>query len=469
MKALWQLSAAEIAAGVKDKTHSAVEVTTQILERLEEANQAINAVVQHMPEEALAAARAVDAAISRGDDPGSLAGVPITIKVNVDQKGHATTNGLVTLKDNIAEHDSPVVANLREAGAIIVGRTNTPAFSLRWFTRSQLHGHTRNPRNPALTPGGSSGGAAAAVAAGICAIGHGTDIAGSIRYPAYACGLHGLRPTLGRIPAVNLSLPDRHIGPQITAVSGPIARTVKDVQLGFEAMSASSYLDPWWVPISKDPLPYEKVAALCAHPEGMETDQAIIAALRSSAAYLEESGWKVVETDCPPLQQAMELQLRLWTSEFQLDQGAAFHTENDPDANFVYTQLKAMCESISLESFMQILKERVGLIREWEFFFQQYPLLLCPVSAKLPFTDQLDVESAETFRDILDAQLTQIGLPFLSVPAMAVTTGHADDLPVGVQLVAGRYREDILFEAASAIEARCEAVEIAEPEQVSTQ
>ena len=467
MKALWQLSAAEIAAGVKDKTHSAVEVTTQTLERLEEVNPAINAVVQHMPEEALAAARAVDEAISRGDDPGSLAGVPITIKVNVDQKGHATTNGLVTLKDNIAEHDSPVVANLREAGAIIVGRTNTPAFSLRWFTRNQLHGHTRNPRNPALTPGGSSGGAAAAVAAGVCAIGHGTDIAGSIRYPAYACGLHGLRPTLGRVPAVNLSLPDRHIGPQITAVSGPIARTVRDVQLGYDAMSTASHLDPWWVPVTKDPQPFKKVAAICAHPEGMQTEAAIVEALKTSATCLKEVGWKIVETSCPRLREPMELQLRLWTSEFQLDQGAAFETENDPDANFVYAQLKTLCEALPLADFMQILKDRVGLIREWERFFQQYPLLLCPVSAQLPFTDQLDVESPKAFRDILEAQLTQIGLPFLSVPAMTVTTGQADDLPVGVQLVAGRYREDILFEAASAIEALCEVVEIAEPAQVS--
>ena len=463
MKALWQLCAADIAAGVKHKTFSAVEVTRQTLERLDEINPAINAVVQHMPEEALAAAQVVDEAISRGSDIGGLAGVPITIKVNVDQKGHATTNGLVTLKDNVAAHDSPLVDNLRKAGAIIVGRTNTPAFSLRWFTRNQLHGHTLNPRNPALTPGGSSGGAAAAVAAGICAIGHGTDIAGSIRYPAYACGLHGLRPTLGRVPAVNLSLPDRHIGPQITAVSGPIARTVQDVQLGFEAMSRPSCLDPWWVPAPTDARPFERVAALCTHPEGMDTESAIVEALESSAAHLEESGWKVIEADCPPLRQAMELQLRLWTSEFQLDQGAAFEVENDPDANFVYTQLKAMCETITLTDFMQILKDRVGLIRQWELFFQQYPMLLCPVSANLPFADQLDVESPKAFHAILDAQLTQIGLPFLSVPAMTVTTGQTDNTPVGVQLVSGRYREDILFNAANAIEARCETLGIADP------
>ncbi len=125
----------------------------------------------------------------------------LPLKVNVDQKGFATTNGVKLQRDLIAAVDSPVVANLRKAGAILLGRTNCPAFSFRWFTTNLLHGDTKNPRDPGITPGGSSGGAGAAVAAGIGHIAHGTDIAGSIRYPAYACGVHGLRPTLGRIPA----------------------------------------------------------------------------------------------------------------------------------------------------------------------------------------------------------------------------------------------------------------------------
>lgn len=113
---------------------------------------------------------------------------PVTIKVIVDQRGFASTNGVTLQRDLIATQDNPVVANLRAAGAILLGRTNAPAFSFRWFTSNRLHGRTRNPRDPALTHGGSSGGAAAAVAAGIGAIGHGTDIAGSVRYPAHACG-----------------------------------------------------------------------------------------------------------------------------------------------------------------------------------------------------------------------------------------------------------------------------------------
>ncbi|MGB5707458.1 MAG: amidase family protein [Arenicellales bacterium] len=462
MSELWRLSATEIVAAIKNKRMTATEITEQTLQRLDDVNPKINAVVQEMPDEALAAAREVDAGIARSDTLGPLAGVPITIKVNVDQKGHATTNGLVTLKDNIAEHDSPLVDNLRKAGAIIVGRTNTPAFSLRWFTRNQLHGHTKNPRNPALTPGGSSGGAAAAVATGICAIGHGTDIAGSIRYPAYACGLHGLRPTLGRVPALNLSLPDRHIGPQITAVSGPIARTVRDVALGYEAMSQPSHLDPWWVPAPKNSGEFNKVAALCTHPDGLDTEPEIVKALKESAKKLEDGGWKIIETEYPPLREPMKLQIRLWTSEFHLNQGAAFKEENDPDANFIYEQLCDLTDPPTLSSFMEILKTRVRLIRDWEMFLNNYPIMLCPVSAKLSFADQLDVQSPEAFREILEAQMTQIALPLLSMPAMTVTTGKTSSTPIGVQLVAGRYREDVLFSAAKEIEARSETIEIAE-------
>lgn len=245
MSELWQLSACKIAEKVGSREISASEIVADTLQRLSVVNPLINAVVQEMPDQALDDARSLDDRITRGEKPGRLAGVPVTIKVNVDQQGFATTNGLQLQNSLVAEIDSPVVANLRKQGAIVVGRTNTPAFSLRWFTRNSLHGQTLNPHNSNLTPGGSSGGAAAATASGIGAIGHGTDIAGSVRYPAYACGLHGLRPSLGRIPAVNFAAPDRHIGGQLMAVSGPLARTVEDVKRAFEAMAEKDARDPW--------------------------------------------------------------------------------------------------------------------------------------------------------------------------------------------------------------------------------
>ncbi|MEM6745754.1 MAG: amidase family protein, partial [Pseudomonadota bacterium] len=216
---LWQASAAVIAARVRARQTSAREEAEAALARLKAVNGEINAVVARTDETALAEADAVDASLARGEDPGPLAGVPVTVKINADQAGYATTNGLKLQKDLVAAEDNPVVSNLKRGGAVVVGRTNTPAFSLRWFARNSLHGTTLNPHDRRLTPGGSSGGAASACAAGIGAVAHGTDIAGSVRYPAYACNLHGLRPTLGRVAAANFSGPDRSMGALLTAVS----------------------------------------------------------------------------------------------------------------------------------------------------------------------------------------------------------------------------------------------------------
>ena len=463
MSELWRLDAFDIAARVAARELSAIEVTEQSLQRMQDVNPAINAVVQSLPEEALAAAQAVDARIAAGQAPGVLAGVPVTIKVNIDQQGCLNTNGIRIQKDHIAEQDSPVVTNLRKAGAIIVGRTNTPAFSMRWFTRNSLHGHTLNPRNTSLTPGGSSGGAASAVAAGICAIGHGTDIAGSIRYPAYACGLHGLRPSLGRVPAVNLSLPDRHIGAQLTAVSGPLARSISDVRLGLEAMSAASELDPWWVPAALDQGPFEKRVALCIAPDGLAVSSEVEAALRLAAQQLEDAGWEVVERDTPPMREAMSLQLLLWMSEYHYNGGAAVIKEDDPDANFVYAQLLENCATPTLNSLMEALQQRLRLAREWNQFLNAYPVLLCPVSAEAPFPDLLDVESPAAFARVLEAQMTQIALPLMGMPGLSVAT-ESGSAPMGVQLVSARFREDILLAAGADIESRNPPVGIANPD-----
>src|SRR3954470_21502412 len=295
MTDLWRLPATELASLIRSKKISAKDAATAALARLDAVNPAINAVVDHRPEDVLAQAATVDAAIAGGKDPGVLAGVPVTVKCNIDQAGFATTNGLKLQRDAIARANSPVVDNLKKAGAIILGRTNCPAFSLRWFTTNLIHGDTRNPRDPSITPGGSSGGAGAAVAAGIGHIAHGTDIAGSIRYPAYACGVHGLRPTLGRVAAFNASLPERTIGPQISAVSGPLARTIADLRIGLAAMSGADARDPWWVPAPLEGRPKPKRAALCLHPDGLEIVADVKAAVSDAGKRLERAGWTVEE------------------------------------------------------------------------------------------------------------------------------------------------------------------------------
>src|ERR1700710_459125 len=313
MQDLWRLSAKELAALIGTKEVSAKDAATAALARLDAVNPKINAVVDHRPDDVLAQAGRIDAVIARGEDAGSLAGVPVTVKVNIDQEGFATTNGLKLQRDVIARSNSPVIDNLRKAGAVILGRTNCPAFSYRWFTSNLIHGDTRNPRDPSLTPGGSSGGAGAAVAAGIGHIAHGTDIAGSIRYPAYACGVHGLRPTIGRVAAFNASLPERTIGPQISAVSGPLARTIGDLRIALAAMSGKDARDPWWVPAPLQGPEMQKRAALCLQPDGLETSAEVKAAVADAGKRLERAGWTVEEIkNTPPLREAAELQTKLW-------------------------------------------------------------------------------------------------------------------------------------------------------------
>lgn len=464
MSELWKLSASEIADAVRCGKLSAEEVTKAHLERLDAVNPAVNAVVQELPDEAMAAARAVDEQVARGEDPGPLCGVPVTTKVTVDQVGQATTNGLKLQRDLIAKTDNPVVSNIRKAGGVIVGRTSTPAFSIRWFTRSDLYGLTRNPHDRSLTPGGSSGGASAAVASGICAVGHGTDIGGSIRYPAYACGLHGLRPTFGRIAAHNESVPERGFGAQLMAVSGPIARSIKDIEISLQAMAAEDTRDPWWVPAPLTGGEFPKRAALTLAPDGMAVAEEVRDALRDAAGRLQASGWEVEERPCPPMVPAATINAQLWMADMRHDAAESVEREGEPDSQFVFRQMTKRSPPTDAAELLDALKNRTTLTRKWQLFTQEYPILICPVSGDLPFQQQQDVESEEGFEAIMQAQLTQLACPALGLPGLAVATGSVGKTPVGVQLIGRRFREDILLSAGGDIESAGEPITPVDPD-----
>ncbi|MGA2057674.1 MAG: amidase family protein [Bradyrhizobium sp.] len=454
MEELWRLSAEQLAGLIRTRKVSAREAAVAALGRLDAVNPAINAVVDHRPGDVFSQAAEVDAAIARGDELGPLVGVPVTIKVNIDQAGFATTNGLKTQAALIARDNNPVVDNLRKAGAVILGRTNCPAFSYRWFTTNLVHGNTKNPRDPSITPGGSSGGAGAAVAAGIGHIAHGTDIAGSIRYPAYVNGVHGLRTTTGRIPAFNASSPERTIGPQISAVSGPLARTIGDLRIALAAMSTPDMRDPWWVPAPLEGVRTEKRAALCVNPDGLDPVAEVRAAIVDAGKRLERAGWTVEEvTSLPPLKEAAELQTKLWIGDNYEAQLAAAEREGDPGALACLRGNKPKVFPFDALTLSKILTRRATLVREWSLFLEKYAVLVMPVSGELPFPDQLDTKDNASFARVWHAQLPQIAIPFMGLPGLTVSTGLVGRVPVGVQVVGGRYREDLCLLAGEAIEA----------------
>lgn len=446
------LSARELARRIKNGELSATSVIRQTLDRVTRVNPAINAIVQDCAEDAMAEAQYLDARIAAGDPVGPLAGVPVTIKVISDQAGYATTNGTTLAADLKATSDSPFLQNLRRNGAIVVGRTNTPAFSYRWFTSNKVHGTTLNPHNPDLTPGGSSGGAGAATSAGLGHIGHGTDIAGSVRYPAYACGIHGLRPTHGRIPMFNQTGGDRPIGAQLMAVSGPLARSVDDLRLALEGMSGYAADDPWSVPMPLRGPDFNRRVALVTHPGGINTDPRIVADLERSAEIFRAAGWTVEAPDIPEIHEAVDLQIDLWLSDDHAAKLAAARQENDPGAIALLEHYADRANAIDVAAFSQLFIRRAALVRAWRAFLGDYPVVLMPVSAELPFRKDEDLEGSETLTRLWASQLPQIAIPLLGLPAISISTGVENGVPSGVQLVAAPWREDICLTAGEVLE-----------------
>jgi len=408
-------------------------------------------VVDHRPDDVLKQAKTIDDAIARGDKLGPLAGVPVTTKIGADQEGFATSDGMRLQRDNLAPADNPAIANLRKSGAILLGRTNCSAVSYRWFSTNLLHGNTKNPHDANITPGGSSGGAGAAVATGIGQIAHGSDIAGSIRYPAYACGVHGLRPSLGRVPHFNPSFGGRTIGGQIGAVSGPLARNIADLRLGLEAMSAPCPYDPWYAPVPLDGPPRPKRVALCVDPDGLNPEPEVVSAVLRAAEHLSRAGWAVEEVrNTPPLQEPADMQARLWLGDCYEAQLEAAQREGDPGA---LACLTGMREKVHPFDLSRTLIRRDEIVRSWFAFLEQYPVVLMPVSGELPFKDKLDLESQSELERVWHAQMPQVGIPFMGLPALSVTTGFIGRTPVGVQIVSARFREDLCLAAGEDIEA----------------
>lgn len=462
---LWRLSAVDITAAVRRREISCREVTASVLTRIEQLNPQINALAEVLANEALASADAADQLTASGAELGPLHGVPVSIKINVDQVGHATTNGAIPLRENIALDDSPVVAHWRSAGAIIVGRSNTATYSSRWFTENGLHGRTLNPWDSTVTPGGSSGGAAAAVASGMGALAHGNDIGGSIRYPAYACGVLGLRPTVGRIPAYNPSATvERSITPQLMSVQGPLARSIADLRLGYFAMARNDARDPNWVPVPLElPQPIGPVrVALFKSCPGIPVDPAVTQALNDAARWLQQAGYDVQEAEPPFFTEAAALWRTLTVDDSRRSIIASVEQHGDIAMQRSQRNMLAGMQQTDRDGFLDALARRQTVLRQWSVFLQTYSLVLMPVSWQRPCSQDEDIGTLEQTRALMDAQSPLLATAGLGLPGLSVPTGMAGGVPIGVQLVAWRFREDLLLQAGRVLEEAAQFVPYAD-------
>ena len=449
------LTATQLAAMIRAGELSAVEVTEACLERIEAINPKVNAIVTFTPERAMQAARAADDALARGLPAGPLHGLPVAHKDLVLTRGVRTTFGSPIFEHFVPEGDALIVERLKNAGAIPVGKTNTPEFGAGSQTFNEVFGETLNPYDPTKTCGGSSGGAAVALACGMLPIADGSDMGGSLRNPASFCNVVGLRPSPGRVP----TWPD--VAPSPLSVEGPMARTVRDAALMLSAMAG---------PDDRSPLSLQQPGGAFARSlerdfggvrvawsrdlGGLPVDPRVTAVLDGQRRVFEDLGC-VVEDAEPNLSGADEVfkVLRAWRFELAYSELLEEHRH-------------AMKDTVvwNIEEGRRLTGPQVGraersraeLYHRVRAFMEAYEFLVLPVAQVPPFdvkeryVREIDGEEMGTYIDWMRScyYVTVTGLPAISVPCGFTPEG----LPVGVQIV-GRHRDDFgVLQLANAFE-----------------
>ena len=453
---LWQASACDLADAVRDGETTCVEAVGAVVDRMHAVNGKLNAVVDDLGDDALAQAEAMDRGIAEGEIlPGALCGVPVTIKVNIDQKGCATTNGITALKDVIAPADAPFVTNLKKAGAIVIGRTNTPEFSFRGTTVNELYGRTYSPWNDWVSSGGSSGGASSAVMAGMGPIAHGNDIGGSLRFPAYCTGAATVKSGLGRTPAYNPSQSEER-GPlaQIMSVQGVICREVRDVRRAMEIATLYDPQDPWQVPAAfygpTEPGPVK--VAFTKETYEFDLHPSVSRALDNAADALADAGYEVVEQEPPLLREcARDANACLFGETIEL-LGDAIEAHGSETIKGIFKNYAKMFDPLFGKDRTQAMARRATYVRAWTTFLAEYPLVLTPFLPNPPFKWNRDEEGMEGVREVLGSAIWSYSMNFMGLPAGNVPAHFDDGLPIGVQIVGRRFREDMILDACEAVE-----------------
>ncbi|MCX7055273.1 MAG: amidase [Proteobacteria bacterium] len=446
---LWRKCAHELAALIRSRQVSSREVVQSHLDRIAAVNGKVNAITVTLAESALLAADRADAAAPTGP----LHGVPFTIKENIDCTGSATTHGLPALAAAMPAVDAPVVARMKAAGAIPLGRTNLPEMGLRITTDNPLRGRTSNPWNPSRTAGGSSGGEGAALATGMTPIGLGNDIGGSLRNPAYCCGIAALKPTVGRIPMV-MSIPvaAQPISFRVMCVEGPMARSVVDLRIAYRLLAGWHPGDPFSVPAALEGPAAPKKAAIVTQMPFSTLPESTIAAIRKAGQVLEAAGWEVAEATPPELARVNEIWAHVLNADLQQAVPLLTPVMSDGALRLLHGVLRRF--DPATKNITEIYTERDRLAVAWSAFFQDYPVIIGPTWADLPFLHDADLDPASGVETTL--RRLQFITPgnLLGIPSVALPMGVVDGLPTGVQVYAERWREDLCLDVAGLLESR---------------
>ncbi|GIF36627.1 amidase [Actinoplanes xinjiangensis] len=458
-----ELTATEIAAGVRDGRFTATTVVERHLARIEEVNPRVNAVTVVLAEKAREAAAALDARIAAGRDPGPLAGVPITVKENIDLTSSATTSGLPFAANHVPPANATFVDRLLAAGAIPVGRGNMPDFGLRWDTDNDLFGRTINPWDPARVPGGSSGGDAVAVATGMAAAGLGNDYGGSLRLPAHAAGITALRPSAGRVAAPGRGVEPLPLSLQHMAVNGPLARSVADLDLIFGLMHGADDVDPLSVTVAH-PAGYDgpRRVAVTVDPAGWgDVDAGVIAAIRSAAGALAAAGWEVEEVEPPAVDRCATLWRQLSSTEnapMLLTPGLLPGPLSEGTLRYFRDNVAEVDLLDTSAAYQAAWAERFVHAAAWRAFHARYPVVLGPVTTRPMPEIGYDLSGPAAATALWRAHRLLVTANFLGLPAVAVPTGTSGRRPLGVQVIARLHGEHIALAAARDIEAAFPAI-----------